>query len=117
MHILCVKYTNTMFWQGAGLLTVPKTALAFLPLSLCSCYSLHLAKLPPPPPTSTGRTASSPSGLGKCHLTEPFPDHLIQNRALGVPHCGSVVMNKTSIHDNADSIPGLAQWVKDLVLP
>ena len=29
---------------------------------------------------------------------------------------GSVVINLTSIHDNAGSIPGLTQWVKDLTL-
>ena len=29
---------------------------------------------------------------------------------------GSAVMNPTRIHKDADSIPGLAHWVKDLVL-
>ena len=28
-----------------------------------------------------------------------------------------VVMNLSSIHEDSDSIPGLVQWVKDLVLP
>ena len=31
--------------------------------------------------------------------------------------CGSGVMNPTSIHEVAGLIPGLIQWVKDLVLP
>ena len=34
----------------------------------------------------------------------------------GSSHCGSVVMNPTTVHEDAGLIPGPTQWVKDLAL-
>ena len=42
---------------------------------------------------------------------------IVHIRAKRSSHRGSVVTNQTSIHEDADSIPGIAQWVKHLVLP
>ena len=36
-------------------------------------------------------------------------------KQLGSSHCGTLETNLTSIHEVAGSIPGLAQWIKDLV--
>ena len=36
---------------------------------------------------------------------------------LGVPVVAQRVKNPTSIHEDADLIPGLAQWVNDQVSP
>ena len=40
----------------------------------------------------------------------------LNNMLLRSSHCGSVEMNLTSIHEDSGWIPGLPQWVKDLVL-
>ena len=40
-----------------------------------------------------------------------------ESRGIWTSHCGSVVMNLTSIHEEAVSIPGLTQWIKVSALP
>ena len=40
-----------------------------------------------------------------------------QQQLTGVPFVALWVTNPTSIHEDASLIPGLAQWVKDPVLP
>lgn len=37
----------------------------------------------------------------------------VQDVFLGVPFCGSEVINLTNIHEDSGLIPTLAQWVKD----
>ena len=52
-------------------------------------------------------------------LTEPkeIMDKKLKETRRGVPFEAQWVKNLTSIHEDAVLIPGLDQWVKDLVLP
>ena len=48
---------------------------------------------------------------------DPALAQWVKNPPAGSSHCGSPETNLTCIHEVASSILGLAQWVKDLVLP
>ena len=54
-------------------------------------------------------------GAGKIRLH--LLHQIISQHRFWSSHCGSVVMNPTSILEDAGLLPGLASWVKDPVLP
>ena len=51
------------------------------------------------------------SGKSACFKVCNF--NYIKIVPLGSSHCGSAVTNLTGFHEDAGSIPGLTQWVKD----
>ena len=48
---------------------------------------------------------------------ETVLDHESEDLGTGVPIVAQWLTNPTSIHEDTGSIPGLAQWVRDMVLP
>ena len=65
---------------------------------------------------STGETTAHLKNTWKKGTSQPKPSHLNWFN-ISVPVVAQQVNNLTSIHEDAASIPGLTQWVKDLVVP
>ena len=55
-------------------------------------------------------------GMDRYVINYEYSKMLTEEPRWGSSHGGSAVMNPTSIHEDAGSIPGLTQWVKDPTL-
>ena len=80
-------------WKSSGILTRGKQ---------CTCSNAE----------------SGPSSSGNyCCWTDGGYYQTLKRTNTGVPIMARQLTNPTSIHEAVGSIPGLPQWVKDLVLP
>ena len=69
-------------------------------------------------PTEQDSLVSGPLRVGwqEGVIGVPVVAHRVKNPSSGVPVVAQWLTNLTSMHEDASSIPGLAQWVKDPVL-
>ena len=68
-------------------------------------------------PSFDHSTFSVPVWVANCIVTMAlYSSNSKSRRHWRSAHCGAVEMNLTSIHEDSSSIPGTAQWVKDLAL-
>ena len=80
----------------------PTRVVSTLQFLLCSVISIHLSEFPHYPPPD---------------LVLPVLVLAFKYNILGVPVVVQWLTNPSRNHEVVDSIPGLAQWVKDPVLP
>ena len=73
----------------------------------------------PRPTQNLGQETLSRAGIGATanRLQEPGHIKKLTKNESGVPFVAQWLMNPTRIHEDVGSIPGLAQWFKDLALP
>ena len=91
------------------LFSSPKGVAHTVIILVVTCYSICLLH----------STASFDCGVGQAALGlgviwGKVPEFI--EKGDGSSHCGSVVMNLTNVED-ADTVPGHSQWVKDSALP
>ena len=66
--------------------------------------------------SSNPHCCSDTRSLTHCATRELLESNFLIKKKMHSSHCGSGVTNLASIQEDVGSIPGLAQWVKDIAL-